>query len=57
MNPGDGAVTALDFHLPAGGGTPSHLMNGSSDGTLSVWQVCSHHSIASSGSHMLFGLV
>lgn len=38
MNPGDGAVTALDFHVPAGAGSPSHLLNGSSDGTLSVWQ-------------------
>lgn len=38
MNPGDGAVTAVDFHVPAPGGAPSHLLSGSSDGTLSVWQ-------------------
>lgn len=54
MNPGDGAVTALDFHLPAGGEGPSHLMNGSSDGTLSVWQVCCRHSRAASGSFAFY---
>ena len=45
MNPGDGAVTALDFHVPVAGGPPSHLLNGSSDGTLSVWQVRCRRSI------------
>ncbi len=39
MNPGDGAVTALAFHRPAASAAPSHLLNGSSDGSISVWQV------------------
>lgn len=39
MNPGDGAVTALAFHQAAEGAAPSHLLNGSSDGSISVWQV------------------
>lgn len=39
MNPGDGAVTALAFHQAAAAGGPSHLLNGSSDGSISVWQV------------------
>jgi WD40 repeat protein len=39
MNPGEGTVTALDFHVPAGANSPSHLLNGSADGSLTVWQV------------------
>lgn len=38
MNPGDGAVTALAFYQAAEGAAPSHLLNGSSDGSISVWQ-------------------
>lgn len=38
MNPGEGTVTALDFHVPAGANSPSHLLNGSADGSLTVWQ-------------------
>jgi WD40 repeat protein len=39
VNPGEGAVTALDFHSPQGRGGPSHLLSGSADGTLCIWEV------------------
>lgn len=41
MNPGDGAVTALAFHHAAAAAVPSYLLNGSSDGSVSVWQASS----------------
>lgn len=41
MNPGDGAVTALAFHHAAAAAGPSYLLNGSSDGSVSVWQASS----------------
>ena len=37
MNPGEGAVTALAFFTPSGSFLPSHMLTGSSDGTLSIW--------------------
>ena len=37
MNPGEGAVTALAFHTPAGAAQPTHLLSGSADGTFCVW--------------------
>lgn len=37
MNPGDGAVTAIQFYTPRASGMPSHLLNGSADGSISVW--------------------
>jgi WD40 repeat protein len=41
MNPGDGAVTALAFHHAPAAAGPSYLLNGSSDGSVSVWQASS----------------
>ena len=37
MNPGDGAVTAITFYTPRASGMPTHLLNGSADGSISVW--------------------
>jgi protein MAK11 len=37
MSPGEGAVTALAFFAPAGAYSPTHLLSGCADGTLSVW--------------------
>lgn len=37
MSPGDGAVSALAFYTPPGGGPPSHLLSGSSDGGIAIW--------------------
>ncbi len=38
MSPGQGAVTALAFFVPAGAYNPTHLLSGSADGSVSVWQ-------------------
>ncbi|EFN60143.1 hypothetical protein CHLNCDRAFT_133558 [Chlorella variabilis] len=38
MSPGEGAVTALAFFAPAGAYNPTHLLSGSADGSVSVWQ-------------------
>ena len=37
MNPGEGAITALAFFTPGGGGVPSHLLSGAADGSIAVW--------------------
>lgn len=37
MNPGDGAVTAVEFYTPAGTSQPTHLLSGAADGSISVW--------------------
>ena len=37
MSPGEGTVTALAFFAPAGAYSPTHLLSGCADGTLSVW--------------------
>jgi WD40 repeat protein len=42
MNPGDGAVTSLAFHHAPAASGPSYLLNGSSDGSVSVWQASSN---------------
>lgn len=39
MAPGEGAVTAAVFHTPTGRSTPTHLLTGSADGSLSIWGV------------------
>ncbi len=39
MNPGDGAVTAVEFYTPAGTSQPTHLLSGAADGSISVWGV------------------
>ncbi len=38
MSPGDGAVTALRFHAPAGKANPSHMLSGSADGSVCIWR-------------------
>ncbi|KAL4855055.1 p21-activated protein kinase-interacting protein 1-like [Chlorella vulgaris] len=38
MSPGEGAVTALAFFTPAGAYNPTHMLSGSADGSMSVWQ-------------------
>jgi protein MAK11 len=38
MNPGEGAVTALQFFVPQGAYSPTHLLAGCFDGTVSVWR-------------------
>lgn len=38
MSPGDGAVSALAFHATDRSRHPSHMLSGSADGSLSVWQ-------------------
>ncbi|KAL4422432.1 hypothetical protein ABPG75_008629 [Micractinium tetrahymenae] len=37
MSPGEGAVTALAFFTPAAAYSPTHMLSGSADGSLSVW--------------------
>eukprot|EP00884_Botryococcus_braunii_P016839 jgi/Botrbrau1/3839/Bobra.0183s0064.1 len=37
MNPGEGAVTAVQFHCPAASSTPSHLLSGAADGSITIW--------------------
>ncbi|GAB4814604.1 hypothetical protein N2152v2_001650 [Parachlorella kessleri] len=39
MNPGEGAITALEFFVPEGAYSPTHLLSGSADGSVSVWSV------------------
>lgn len=39
MNPGEGAVTALCFFVPQTGYSPTHLLAGCADGTISVWNI------------------
>lgn len=39
MSPGEGAVTTLAFFVPTGAYNPTHLLSGSADGAISVWQV------------------
>lgn len=39
MNPGDGAVPCIQFFCPPSGtGGPSHMLSGSADGSIAVWQ-------------------
>lgn len=38
MNPGTGAVSSLVFFTPKEGYSPTHLLAGCSDGTISVWR-------------------
>ncbi|KAL4529681.1 hypothetical protein Ndes2437B_g08753 [Nannochloris sp. 'desiccata'] len=38
MNPGEGAVSSLVFFTPKEGYSPTHLLAGCSDGTISVWR-------------------
>ena len=38
INPGEGAVTSLNFFTPKGAYSPTHLLAGCSDGTISVWR-------------------
>lgn len=37
MNPGEGAITALQFFTPRGSFAPTHLLSGCVDGSLSIW--------------------
>lgn len=39
VNPGVGAITAMEFFTPKDAFRPSHLLAGCADGTLSVWSV------------------
>ena len=39
VNPGEGPITALHFVTAPGAYTPSHLLAGAADGTISVWRV------------------
>ena len=42
MNPGEGAGTAIAFYTPLeGSGGPTHLLSGSADGCIAVWDVAS----------------
>jgi protein MAK11 len=38
MIPGQGAVTCLSFYTPVSGYTPTHLLAGCADGTLTIWK-------------------
>lgn len=38
MIPGQGAVTCLAFYVPISGYTPTHLLAGCADGTLTIWK-------------------
>lgn len=38
VNPGEGTITSLHFVTAPGAYTPSHLLAGSADGTISVWR-------------------
>jgi len=38
MNPGDGAITCVKLFTPPGGVRPSHLLSGSEDGSIAIWQ-------------------
>ncbi|KAL6765140.1 WD40-repeat-containing domain protein [Haematococcus lacustris] len=39
MNPGEGAVPCLQFFCPQGpGAAPSHMLSGSADGSIAIWQ-------------------
>ena len=38
MNPGEGAITALEFFVPRTGYSPTNLLAGCADGTISIWQ-------------------
>jgi protein MAK11 len=39
VNPGVGAITAMEFFTPKDAFRPTHLLAGCADGTLSVWSV------------------
>jgi WD40 repeat protein len=38
MNPGEGAITALEFFTPQDSFSPTHLLAGCSDGSLTIWK-------------------
>eukprot|EP00890_Picochlorum_soloecismus_P006725 jgi/Picsp_1/878/NSC_04366-R1_p21-activated protein kinase-interacting protein 1 len=38
MNPGEGAITALEFFTPRDSFSPTHLLAGCSDGSLTIWK-------------------
>lgn len=38
MNPGDGAITCVKLFTPPGAAKPTHLLSGSDDGSIAIWQ-------------------
>lgn len=38
MNPGDGAITCVRLFTPPGASRPTHLLSGSDDGSIAIWQ-------------------
>jgi protein MAK11 len=38
MNPGDGAITCVRLFTPPGSTKPTHLLSGSDDGSIAIWQ-------------------
>ena len=38
INPGEGAITSLEFFTPQNSFSPTHLLAGCSDGSLTIWK-------------------